>query len=581
MALTIKGAFDDFERWYDGFTKRQLKELEKAYRESLKATKEQLEKYYKTFSRSGKLTLAEMQKYDRLRKMQKDLDAAILELSRTQAREVQTLLFEVYSEGYNRMGWIAEQATGINLRWYQLPKDYIKKAIQNPVSGLTLTEILEKNRQEILWRIRQEVTQGLIKGESYFKTADRLKAALENNYVKATRIIWTESHRCKEEAQLEAMQKMQEKGVEAKRMWVATLDSKTRDTHRALDGQIEDKDGYFHIRGLKTKAPGMFGVASEDINCIPEDTIICSNKIEAATKREYSGTLIRIRTASGIEFAATPNHPIATPKGWVGMCSLKKGDDILCGLFRKKVSFSNPNINNRPISVGKVFNFLSISCPSKRVRGVDKQFHGDGAAGNVDVVLANGFLKNRRKSSFFKPRSKQIFSFAHLRMCKLPLFGLLSKCFEGFRLATNSIVSLFGKASFFFRSGLGHSEIHGLTSIARSDTCSSESRDDSGSGNIKKLGKGFDRKALKIFSDKIVDIDVFPFSGQIYNLQTQVGWYLASSNDKDIYKGIITHNCRCTTIFVFEGSEPRTRMIQGKGISDYITYSEWKKQKEG
>ncbi len=267
MALTIKGAFDDFERWYEGFTNRQLKELQKAYKDSLALTKKELEKYYKQFSKKGELTLAEMQKYDRLRKMQKDLDAAILELSRTQAKEVQSLLFEVYSEGYDRMGWLAEQATGINLRWYVLPKDYIKKAIQNPVSGLTLNEILEKNRQEILWRIRQEVTQGLIRGESYFKTADRLKTALEDNYVKATRIVWTESHRCKEQAQLEAMQKLQEKGVEAKRMWVSTLDSKTRDTHRELDGQIEDKDGYFHIRGLKTQAPGMFGVASEDIRC--------------------------------------------------------------------------------------------------------------------------------------------------------------------------------------------------------------------------------------------------------------------------------------------------------------------------
>ena len=267
MALTIKGAFDDFERWYEGFTNRQLKELQKAYKDSLALTKKELEKYYKQFSKKGELTLAEMQKYDRLRKMQKDLDAAILELSRTQAKEVQSLLFEVYSEGYDRMGWLAEQATGINLRWYVLPKDYIKKAIQNPVSGLTLNEILEKNRQEILWRIRQEVTQGLIRGESYFKTADRLKAALEDNYVKATRIVWTESHRCKEQAQLEAMQKLQEKGVEAKRRWVATLDEKTRDTHRALDGQTEDKDGYFHIRGLRTKGPGMFGVASEDCNC--------------------------------------------------------------------------------------------------------------------------------------------------------------------------------------------------------------------------------------------------------------------------------------------------------------------------
>ncbi|EST12187.1 hypothetical protein [Sporolactobacillus laevolacticus] len=41
----------------------------------------------------------------------------------------------------------------------------------------------------------------------------------------------------------------------------------TRPNHRKLDGQEADKDGYFHIHGLKAKWPHLFGVTNEDCQC--------------------------------------------------------------------------------------------------------------------------------------------------------------------------------------------------------------------------------------------------------------------------------------------------------------------------
>lgn len=265
--LTLEGAFGDFENWYESFTVREMKTIEAAYKEALEKAKKDLAKYHEYYAKQGKLTLGEMQKYNRLEKMTQEIQHELEELMKTQKKDIKASSEKLFSETYDRMGWIAEQATGLDLKWYELPKDYVKKAVQNPISGLTLDETLEKDREEILWKIKQELTQGVVRGESYSETAHRLKEVLNGNYAKAQRIIWTENHRCKEEAQFDAMTKLQDKGIEAKRMWVATLDDRTRDTHRELDGKMEDKDGYFRIRGMKTKAPGMFGIAAEDINC--------------------------------------------------------------------------------------------------------------------------------------------------------------------------------------------------------------------------------------------------------------------------------------------------------------------------
>ena len=46
-----------------------------------------------------------------------------------------------------------------------------------------------------------------------------------------------------------------------------------------------------------------------------------------------------------------------------------------------------------------------------------------------------------------------------------------------------------------------------------------------------------DGNAGLIEFDKIVSVRRYPFSGHVYNLETEEGWYAAS--------GLIVHNCRC------------------------------------
>ena len=84
---------------------------------------------------------------------------------------------------------------------------------------------------------------------------------------RAKTIARTEAHRIYEASSEDARQQAKAAGAKVVKQWDATLDGKTRDNHRQLDGTIVEVDGYFTIDGKKSKYPGGFGNAAEDCNC--------------------------------------------------------------------------------------------------------------------------------------------------------------------------------------------------------------------------------------------------------------------------------------------------------------------------
>jgi uncharacterized protein with gpF-like domain len=84
---------------------------------------------------------------------------------------------------------------------------------------------------------------------------------------RARTIVLTETHRIREEASQDARVEAKKQGCNIVKQWDATLDGKTRDTHRRLDGQIREVDEPFEIDGKKAMQPGGFGLPEEDCNC--------------------------------------------------------------------------------------------------------------------------------------------------------------------------------------------------------------------------------------------------------------------------------------------------------------------------
>lgn len=266
--MSLDSKFNQADIILSRMTTAAEKEIVRAYAASLKKIRAQLAEIYAKYEREGALTYAEMAKYNRLNNLFSDVSGELKNMTGANARLTKKLASDVYQESYYRAAWAIEGEVQAALRYGLLNPKTIEASVQNPLSGLTLNERLQKNRADVIVRLREQITQGLVQGESYAKMAARIKGVLEGDAAKAVKVAQTEAHRNQMAGRLASSQHASEAGVKFKKVWIATLDTKTRDTHQAMDGQAVDPDEDFKSpSGASGPAPGMLGAASEDINC--------------------------------------------------------------------------------------------------------------------------------------------------------------------------------------------------------------------------------------------------------------------------------------------------------------------------
>ncbi len=247
-------------------TERQIKNT---YKQAYADMKTVFADVFAKYETGGVLTYAEMQKYNRLKAMEVELNKTLKELYSDDSKILNKQLTSIYKSSYYRTAYAIEKEVQARLSYMPLDVARIKAAIQNPIPfGKTMRQILGDNLNAAISKINQEITRALIRGQSYGKMAVAINETLGGDLKKSILVAQTEAHRIHNAARLESSQHAEDVGVKTVKVWVSTLDEKTRDTHRTLDGQEADKNGNFHSSsGAIGPAPGHMGTAAEDINC--------------------------------------------------------------------------------------------------------------------------------------------------------------------------------------------------------------------------------------------------------------------------------------------------------------------------
>lgn len=189
--------------------------------------------------------------------------------------------------------------------------EVVKRAVINPVSGLTLNDRLEKHRQEVIYNIKQQLGTGLTQGDRYSTMARRVAGEVEGNYKKAVRIVRTETHRVREagfhDSALEVDGAARAAGLQMVKTWRTMKDEWVRPNaryrtksgwktvrrgpadHQKMEGVSIPVDQEFDLGGgVKAKAPGQSGVAGQDINC----RCFLEYELQRLKTEEDSGTII-------------------------------------------------------------------------------------------------------------------------------------------------------------------------------------------------------------------------------------------------------------------------------------------------
>lgn len=120
--------------------------------------------------------------------------------------------------------------------------------------------------------IRAELARGISNGSTWAEIAVPIAHGMNSPFRKAMnnamRIARTEGHRIQNRAQVDALYKAKEKGVDVVKQWISTLDDRTRETHKILDGQIREIEDYFEVNGHRANVRGyplplLYGAKSE------------------------------------------------------------------------------------------------------------------------------------------------------------------------------------------------------------------------------------------------------------------------------------------------------------------------------
>lgn len=114
-------------------------------------------------------------------------------------------------------------------------------------------------------KIAAQVSRGISSGMSFQQVAQQLAGTTNIGFNNAVRIARTEGHRIQCQAGMDACYKAKDKGADVLKQWDSTMDSSTRESHVAVDGEIRELDEAFSNGLMFPGDPA--GGAAEVINC--------------------------------------------------------------------------------------------------------------------------------------------------------------------------------------------------------------------------------------------------------------------------------------------------------------------------
>ena len=358
--------------------------------------------------------------------------------------------------------------------------------------------------------------------------------------------------------------------------WDTSEDKRVRPSHKNMDGVLfswHDLPSPEALAGEKSSlgkyAPGRAP------NCFPGDTVVSSpSGIKKLWRAPYSGDLIELKMGDGTIFSATPNHPVLTSHGWVAMRLLNEGDQLLHD-GRLGNSVEKMHLNQSVTTFEDMF--ITASRHGNKSVDFGLDFHGDVIDDYIDVVSVDRDLNFHIQPSFAQRGGNSDLTNSDTLLMDT-VAGIMLEIGE------SSSSGLGDQVLPLLRGTLSHADLHSLCTASRSyssrdqlpsygASTSTEERSHTllaplllnielsnfldrksslcdeastaqggvqstsgafeGSGNFGNSFSGI------VKSSRIAKKSIRVFSGHIYTLESEDGWYKIAPT------GIITKNCRC------------------------------------
>lgn len=251
----------------DEQTERELARLEKSikreYTQAYKELKKKTDDYFASFAvrdarmkadiESGKYPIPagytpdqyykiwrqnQLGRGKRWEKMRDDMAKRIGKSNQIAASYINDTTPGIYSLNHNYEAYQIESITGAAFDIYN------EQTVKQLVKGENHTEFRTVSVNPIRdykWntqKINTALTSGILQGKSIKNLTDSFMVVMQNNRTAAIRNARTAVTSAQNSGRQECYNRAVEKGIELEKEWMATNDSRTRDSHKHLDGVI-------------------------------------------------------------------------------------------------------------------------------------------------------------------------------------------------------------------------------------------------------------------------------------------------------------------------------------------------------
>ena len=211
--------------------------------------------------------LNSLRKYHRKENIEKTMASMIDELSKTKYKGMYNQLRDQLLFSYKYYYEALTTVSGKDYKLTPLKTSWIRAIIENEDVGTKLKEVVQKDRVDLIYKVKSNLIQGVNRGETYSQMAKRMQTVINNDYQKAVRIARTETHRVKEAGTYESALKGEQAGIKQMKTWNSSNDGRTRREHRRLDGKTIPMDEYFRVGRDKMLTPGTGSRPEQNVNC--------------------------------------------------------------------------------------------------------------------------------------------------------------------------------------------------------------------------------------------------------------------------------------------------------------------------
>ena len=469
-------------------------------------------------------------------------------------------------EGYvSYMEQAAPTWSGISQQYHQVPNEALKYLVGTMEDGSPLTKLLQDVSEKTFLTVRKEFETGMALGEGPEAIAKRIRPAMGDNLIRSLRIARTETARAYRGATLEYYRANAE--LVPGWRWLSAKTPRTCASCLAMDGSWHSLAEHLddHPNG----------------RCVPAGTLVAGATPVSASSRDYTGKLVTIRTTSGTGLTLTPNHPVLTPYGWVAGGLLREGDYVVCGPFCQgapsAIDEHDNNVPARIEDVLKAFRLVVAEMPCS-----SKDFNGDGEGSKVYVVRANCLLRYASKPSGSEPVEQHGLGPGCPEDAGLASEGDLAAMLESlFPAPCGLLGGCNAELPLLWRESCGN-KASGRSLSPDLDLGGEQAIDDGPAGDSELVREDVHRGSVEIGAndllgwkgdpagvirplgvvvERVVSTRVRMFSGHVYSLQTDKGWYIAGDSIAQAAEdcgpmGVVTKNCDMVPALMGEDGAP-------------------------